>query len=179
MIYMRFFKDAFSSFWVHLGASIVAFIFCYGLGVLFDGWGFAFVIPIILIVYSIPIFIKFKSLGQRDKNSNDFGHTKRNPFRGIIIALAANSLNILMGLLLIPAKAELIPNFVMLFRFTNPQISPIMLLIQNSVYLPDFSWLHVILYALLTLIPVFLAGFFYLLGLHDFSFKDKIVYKNN
>lgn len=171
-------KAVLSLLWSHCGGIIVALIFCVGMSPLMFGNGLWISTPIVLLVYSLPVYRTMWEIGHADLNRANFGHITLNRWRGIQIGLLAMIPFFLTGVFFLLSKAGLFPNFVVLYKFLNAELWPVINLIQISMYLPDYNWLQTIAVALLIhLIPVAVAEFAYQLGSRDFSIKQKLVYK--
>ncbi len=173
-----FFKTARAFFLGHIGGVIIAFIFCFGLSGLFEGNGIFALIPVVLFVYSYPIYGTMWNAGHRDLNAANFGHTQLHRWKGLVYGLAGMIPVILISLGFILSKFGLFFNFVMPYKIINSEIWPIINLINTSVYLPEFTYGQVFLIAACSLIPVLIGEFGYLMGTYDISIKQKMIYRN-
>ena len=161
----------------HIGGIIIAFIFCFGLSSLFQGNGIYVLIPVILFVYSYPVYGTMWNAGHRDLNAANFGHTVLHRWKGLVYGVAGMIPVIVISLAFILSKFGLLFNFIMPYKIINAEIWPIINLINTSIYLPDFSYGQVFLIALCSLIPVLIGEFGYVMGTYDISIKQKLVYR--
>lgn len=173
-------KPAVSLLWNHVGGLLACVVVCIGAGFagLLQGNGLWFSLIALLFLYSLPIYNNMWTLGHNDKNLADFGHIKLKPSRGILIGLLANSPNLLLGLLFFLSKFGIGWNITVLYKFLNPEIWPLINLIQPEISMLDFTVWQALLVALLPLIPVVIAEISYYLGTRDFSIGHKLVYKD-
>ena len=137
-------KAVLSLLWSHCGGIIVALIFCIGMSPLLFGNGLWISTPIVLLVYSLPVYRTMWEIGHADLNRAHFGHITLNRWRGIQIGLLAMIPFFLTGVFFLLSKAGLFPNFVVLYKFLNAELWPVINLIQISMYLPDYNWFQAI-----------------------------------
>lgn len=172
------FKTALSVFFTHIGATIMALIFCLGLSMLLIGtWGQIVSGVIVLLVYSIPLYSILWNTGNSDLNKQNFNRIEKDSFKGFKIGLLASVPVYVMTILFVLSKFGLFYNFVIPFKLANAYVWPFMNIIRNTMYLPDYTVLEVIATALLTFIPAVLCGIFYIMGNKDFAPMQKIIYK--
>ncbi|MEG0692979.1 MAG: hypothetical protein RR444_07840, partial [Oscillospiraceae bacterium] len=154
-------------------------VFCFGLAGLMSNTGGLLVAQIlILLVYSFPTYSTMWEFGHKDLNRFNYGHIARDQFRGFKIGLIANIPFFLISLLFILSKFGLFYNIVIPFKLINAEIWPLINLIQPWAYMDKFAMWQVLLVAILPVIPVLIAGGAYILGNHDYSPMQKLVYKN-
>lgn len=174
-------KSGVKLFGSHLGGLIVANIFCVILStIMADKWGNIVSIPLLLVVYSLPVYGSIWTKGNKDRNSENYDRLNKNPYRGFIIGLIENSPFILTGLFFFLSKLGIGYNFVFLYKILNAEILPIMNLFAygpDSIYLTSYTVSDAFFIALLPLIPVLLDGAYYLLGYFDISPWQRVVYK--
>ena len=173
-------KPAVSLLWNHVGGLLACIVVCIGAGFagLLQGTGLWFSLIALLFLYSLPIYNNMWTLGHSDKNLADFGHIKLNPLRGVTIGLLANAPNLLLGLLFFLSKFGIGWNITVLYKFLNPEVWPLINLIQPEISMLDFTVWQALLVALLPLIPVVIAEISYYLGTKDLSVGHKLVYKD-
>lgn len=168
-----------SLFLRHIGGVILCCIFFIpASGSLTDTIGQIIWSVVFLIAYSIPQYVAFWSIGNKDLNAYRFGHIKKDAFKGFKIGLIISIPSFIMAILFILSKFSLFYNFTIPFKFLNAEILPLINLIQRSMYMPDFTVPQVLGVAALTLIPSILCGIFYQIGFRDFTPSQWIIYKN-
>ncbi len=163
----------------HAGGVVLSLIFCLGLSGLMTSVGGLITAQIlILLVYSFPTYSAMWDYGHRDLNRFNYGHIKRDQFRGFKVSLISNIPVFILSLLFILSKFGLFYNITILYKLINAEIWPLINLIQPWAYMDKFAIWQVFLVALLPIIPIFIAGGAYILGNHDYSPMQKLVYKN-
>lgn len=171
-------KPAFSLFGCHVGGIVMGFIFCFGLTALFDStWGLIASSILVLLIYSIPVYGNMWALGYKDTNREHFDRIDKDIFKGFKIGAIASIPSFILAILFILSKFNLFYNFIFLYKLLNSELVPIINLIKNRPYLPEYSVFEVILIALLTLIPVGISGLCYIMGHNNFSPIYRLVYK--
>lgn len=177
-------KPALSLLGAHAGGILIALILCFALSGIMANWGLLIAIPVIFLVYCMPIYGTTWAMGMSDSNKAHFGHIVLDPWRGAKIALITMIPWFLSGLLFLLSKFGLFYNFTVIFKIINAELWPIFNAVQVfagqpvSMYLPDFSYFQVILCFIFTLLPVAAAQVGYTLGVKDISLTQKIVYKS-
>ncbi len=172
-------KSSLSVLGRHVGGVVISCIFCIGLSSLMvKPTGQIISSIIVLLIYMLPIYQISWDLGHRDLNRENFGHIKKDNFKGFKIGLIASIPIFVMTLLFVLSKFNLFYNFTWLFKILNAHIWPLINLIQISMFMPDYSIAETFGVAVLALISPLLIGIFYIMGNHDFSPMQRLVYKN-
>ncbi|MEG1996228.1 MAG: hypothetical protein RR036_01820 [Oscillospiraceae bacterium] len=172
------FKRVRNCFILYIGCFFVSLITCIGLSLIMTTPLLQFFVGCLtLMVFSIPLYTKMWTLGNSDHNKVTFGHIKENNFLGFKIGLLASTPMFILALLLIPAKLEVMTNFLPLYKILNVQVWPFLNLIEPKNYMIDNSWIEIIIMMLFSLVPSIITGVGYVLGLHDISPSQKIMYK--
>ncbi|MEG1028339.1 MAG: hypothetical protein RSE07_06590, partial [Oscillospiraceae bacterium] len=173
-------KVALSLFVNHICGALLAWIVCIGFLKLMDStYGLIVCEILVLLAYSLPGYYNLWHLGFSDINKINFGHIKKDNFKGFKLAAIALIPSYLMGIGLILAKFNLFPNIMVAFKFTNAHLWPLINLINPSAYMSDISVIQIIIIALLTIIPNIIFGFAYILGLKEISISQRLMYKKN
>ena len=163
----------------HLGGWLMALIFCIGLTPWMINNMVYVCIPVVLFLYSIPIYRNLWALGHEDYNLARFGHIKLDRTRGLKLAILLYAPYLLLGVLLILSKFNLFPwSFVALYKILNAQLWPIINAIQISWYMTQYTVWQALIVGLLPLLSVGIAAGAYLLGTYDFALYQRLVYKN-
>lgn len=174
-----FWKTVSAFFLSHVGGLLIANIFCFGLSSLFSGYGYLAVIPAILLLYSYPVYSTMWNAGHRDVNAAQFGHMSLNRFRGVWYSLAGSLPIIVISVGFVLSKFGLLFNFVIPYKLLNAEIWPIINVLNDTVFLPDFAVWQIFLIAFLSVAaPVLIGEIGYVAGSYDFSIKQKLIYKN-
>lgn len=174
-----FWKTVSAFFLSHIGGLLIAIIFCFGLSSLFEGYGFLIVIPVVLFLYSYPIYSSMWNAGHRDLNSAQFGHTVLHRERGFLYGLVGSVPIMLISLCFVLSKFGLFFNFVIPYKLLNAEIWPIINVMTSSPYLPDFAVWQIFLIAILSIaVPIVIGELGYLAGTYDFAVMQRLVYKN-
>lgn len=172
-------KQASGLFGAHVGGIILSLIFCLGLaGLMGSVWGLILSQVLILLVYSFPSYSTMWDYGHKDLNRANYGHIEKDLYRGFKVGLIAHIPFFVLSLLLVLGKFGLFFNIVIPFKLINAEIWPLINLIQPKAYLDNFAIWQLLLVAILPLIPVLIAGGAYILGIHDYSPMQNLVYKN-
>ena len=171
-------KPALSIMGAHFGGIIIALVLCFTLAYLMTGGWLILMIPLILLIYSMPIYGTMWQMGTSDSNKANFGHIKLDRWRGAKLAAIGMSPWLVMGILFLLSKFGLFWNFVIPYKLLNAEMWPIINAMESSMYLPDFTVGQAIIAALLPVIPIFIAELGYILGTKDFSITQHVVYSN-
>ena len=172
-------KQAMGLLGSHFGGVLLSLIFCLGLASLMSNvWGLLVAQILVLFAYSYPTYATMWDYGHKDLNRFNYGHIPRDLYRGFKIGLVANIPVFILSILFILSKFGLFYNIVIPFKLLNAEIWPLINLIQPWAYMDKYAYWQVFLVALLPLIPVLIAGGAYILGNHDYSPMQKLVYKN-
>ena len=180
-------QDARKTFWKtvaavlgsHLGGVIIACIFCFGMSTLLADGYFWVMIPLILALYSYPLYGTMWNAGLRDRNYDKRGHGELSKLRGFLYVAVALSPVIVMAILMVASKFGLFYNIVMLFKLLNAEIWPIVNAFTPSMYLSDFELWQIVVVSLLSIvIPMIIGEFGYYMGRRDISIKQKLIYQN-
>lgn len=175
-----FWKTVSAFFFSHIGGLLIANIFCFGLSSLFEGYGFLIVIPVVLFLYSYPIYSSMWNAGHRDSNSAQFGHTVLHRGRGFLYGIVGSVPIIVISLGFVLSKFGLLFNFVIPYKLLNAEIWPIINVMSSSPFLPDFAVWQILLIALLSVaVPVLIGELGYLAGTYDFAVMQWLIYENN
>ena len=155
-----FWKTVSAFFLSHIGGLLIAIIFCFGLSSLFEGYGFLIVIPVVLFLYSYPIYSSMWNAGHRDLNSAQFGHTVLHRERGFLYGIVGSVPIMLISLCFVLSKFGLFFNFVIPYKLLNA------------------VW-QIFLIAFLSIaVPIVIGELGYLAGTYDFAVMQRLVYKN-
>lgn len=172
-------KQALGLLGSHFGGVVITLIFCFGLATLMSSTiGLIISQIIILLIYSFPVYSTMWEYGHKDLNRFNYGHIQRDKYRGFKISLVANIPIFILSILMILSKFDLFYNIVVLYKIINAEIWPLINLIQPSAYLDQYSIVQIIAVSLLPIISIFISGFAYILGNHDYSPLQKLIYKN-
>ncbi len=181
-------KDALKTFWktvgaafgAHVGGVIIACLFCFGLAsLLADGYYFI-MIPLILFLYSYPLYGTMWNAGLRDRNYGNRGHGKLRNTHGLVYVSVAIIPVIVMAVLMVLSKFHLFDNFVVLFKILNAEIWPIVNAINPQMYLDRFDIYQILVISLLSVaVPLIIGEFGYYMGRCDISLKQKLIYKDD
>lgn len=136
------------------------------------------------LVYMMLMGAPGWQLGSQDHNRVKFGRRSEDLFRGFKVGAIACIPLFLLGIALILAKAEFLPNFYPIYKLCNGYVLPFINLIDGtmldgvqSMYLTEVSWGAIIGVVCLSLVPVIIGGVHYILGYKDILVMDKIIYK--
>ncbi len=113
--------------------------------------------------------------GAKDKIRVDAGRSERKPFTGALISLCANSLNILMGIVLCLTNLFISAGDTSSFAFHVNQVFNIAARFLEGMYLGIivlFSPYNPIIFLLIPLPAILVCGLAYWVGLHDFKFTS-------
>lgn len=177
-------KPALSILGSHAGGVLISNILCFGLSGMMSNWGLLLAIPLIFLVYSMPIYGTAWAMGLSDSNKANFGHIVLDKWRGAKLCLVAISPWLVSGLLFILSKFGLFYNFTIIFKLLNAEVWPAINAVhvfagqEVSMYLPSLSFFQAFLAAILTVLPVIPAQLGYFLGTKDISISQKLIYKN-
>lgn len=177
-------KPALSFLGAHAGGVLIANILCFGLAGMMSNMGLLLCIPLILLVYSMPVYGTLWGMGMSDSNKANFGHIVLDRWRGAKIALVGMIPWIVCSVLFLLSKFGLFWNFVVPYKIINGEVWPIINALhvfagqKVSMYLPAFSYGQVIAAAVVPLIPILIAEFAYYLGTKDISISQRLIYKN-
>lgn len=123
-------------------------------------------------------------LGQDDLNKVKFNRRKEDIFRGFKIGFIECIPLIILSIALILSKAELLPNFYVIYKILNGHMLIIINLIDGTfkgvttAYLTEVSWGAIIGICSLSFFPMVVSGVNYILGYKDIMIMDKLMYKN-
>lgn len=171
-------KQAWGLLGSHFGGVIIALLFCFGLSSLMvNPWGLVLAQVLTLIAFSFPVYSTMWEYGHKDKNRSNYGHIVLDKYRGVKVALIANSPFLLMSLLMLLSKFGLFWNIIIPFKLVNAEVWPLINLIQPDAYLPSYTIWQMILVALLPILPLVIEGVGYIFGLNDYSPMAKLIYK--
>ena len=169
----------------HISGIVFANLLCMILAGVMLGPGLYVALPVILVVYSLGIYTSMWAYGKEDRIAADYHYITLNRLHGLGVCLIGYLPFLLMGVLLVAfntdafAGVEFIQNdYVVIFKFLNAGIWPIMNAIEVSASLTDITMFQAVSMALLTLIPVIVGTVGYILGTYDISLMQKLVYKN-
>ncbi len=122
-------------------------------------------------------------LGQDDLNKVKFNRRSEDLFRGFKIGFIECIPLILLSIALILAKAEILPNFYVVYKLLNGHMLIIINIIDgtfkgiSTAYLTQVSWGAIIGVSLLSFFPMIVSGVNYILGYKDIMIMDKLMYK--
>lgn len=177
-------KLAFNLFTTHVIGVILSVILSFGLIVIFDNILYKFAIGcFVLLIYVVLISGPAWRIGNEDKNKVKFNRQQKDIYRGFKLGLLASVPMFLLAILLLLAKAELFPNFYVLYKVLNAYAFAFIGIIDHTfenvqtAYLTVVSWGQVIAACAFTIIPTIVWGVNYLLGYHDIIVMDKLIYK--
>lgn len=162
----------------HACGVVLAIVVCFGFSTFMGNtWGQIICGIIVFAVYLVPIYSIMWGLGYRDLNRQNFGRIAKDKFRGFKLALYGYIPVIVMAFLFIISKFNLFYNFVIPFKLLNAGVWPFINLVKNKQYLPDYALWEIILIALISLVPIAMAGVFYMMGNRDYSPLQKLIYR--
>lgn len=117
-------------------------------------------------------------------NKVKFKRREQDLLRGFKIGMVASVPMFVLAIGLLLAKAELLPNFYIIYKLVNGEMLAFIGLIDGafrgvqSAYLTMVSWPQVIGVCLLNFIPPVIWEVYYLLGYKDIVIAEKVIYKN-
>lgn len=119
--------------------------------------------------------------GHRDRNAANFGHATFRYSRGLLYGIVGASPLAVISIGFVLSKFGLLFNFVLPYKMLiNPEIWPIINMLEPTVFLPNFAVWEVLLIAFLSVaVPVLIGEFGYFMGARDISIVQKLVYKDN
>lgn len=171
----NYLKPALSLMGGHFLSIVLCFLVFIGL-IRFGENLFAMVIYalVLLLIYSFTIYSTMWTLGHGDLNKQNFNRIKNDKAKGFKVALLALSPILLASLVFFVSEAFSLFDMNVVYRVLNVEILPLILMINKTT---DYSLLQLIPTVLLSLIPIGLAGLFYIMGNNDYDPIHLIVYK--
>lgn len=173
-----------------MGSHYVAVIFCLiiSMGFLsaFNGNITAMVIIGIatFVVYTLFMYAPSWKFGNDDLNKVKFGRRKEDKLRGFKLGLLTMVPNIVLTVLILLAKAELLPNFYVIYKLLNGHLMVIANLIDQTAagvltaYLTEMQWGRLIIVCIMNCaVTPIICGISYLLGYKNLLVADKLIYK--
>lgn len=136
-----------------------------------------------ILIYAMLIFGSTWKMGYDDLNRVKFNRRQEDKIRGLKIGLLTTVPMFVLAIALLLAKAELLPNFYIIYKVVNAHTLVFIDLIDHtfdgvqSAYLPNVSWGQIIAVCSLTLITPIVSEIGYLLGYKEIMVMDKIMYK--
>ncbi len=134
-----------------------------------------------LLIYISLLYSCVWTRGDKDRNLVQFGHAAADPYKGFRVGLYAMIPSAAAYAVLLLSKCGLLlPDFVKYYRYCHLAFFPLYLaLVPNSIVLTaDLSWLRLFgLLGLVALLPLITGGA-YLLGYHQVSLSERLIYKN-
>ena len=134
-----------------------------------------------LLIYISLLYSCVWTRGDKDRNLVQFGHAAADPYKGFRVGLYAMIPSAAAYAVLLLSKCGLLlPDFVKYYRYCHLAFFPLYLaLVPNSIALTaDLSWLRLLgLLGLVALLPLITGGA-YLLGYHQVSLSERLIYKN-
>lgn len=134
-----------------------------------------------LLIYISLLYSCVWTRGDKDRNLVQFGHAAADPYKGFRVGLYAMIPSAAAYVVLLLSKCGLLlPDFVKYYRYCHLAFFPLYLaLVPNSIVLTaDLSWLRLLgLLGLVALLPLITGGA-YLLGYHQVSLSERLIYKN-
>lgn len=134
-----------------------------------------------LLIYISLLYSCVWTRGDKDRNLVQFGHAAADPYKGFRVGLYAMIPSAAAYAVLLLSKCGLLlPDFVKYYRYCHLAFFPLYLaLVPNSIVLTaDLSWLRLLgLLGLVALLPLITGGA-YLLGYHQVSLSERLIYKN-
>lgn len=178
-------RIAFSWFGYHAMGVLVCLIMFLSIGALLDHPAWQLLAATLgLLVYLMLFGAPAWQLGNQDHNRVKFGRREEDLLRGVKIAAITSIPMFLLGIALILAKAELLPNFYPIYKLLNGNVLAFINLIDGtmlekvqSAYLTEVSWGAIIGAVCFNFIPMLVGGIHYVLGYKDILIMDKIIYK--
>ncbi len=173
-----------------LGSHVIGVVLClilnFSFGTLIDNVWFHVGVGIFtFLIYAMIISAPSWDLGNRDRNRVKFGHRTEFLGRGFVMGFVVSIPLILFGIALLLAKAELLPNFYVIYKLVNAHVLPFINLIDGTsfgvqaAYLTEVSWGSMIGVFLLNFIIPIITGVQYILGYRDLQLMNRLIYKKD
>ncbi len=169
----------------HVMGVILCFLVSFALTALTNSTLLLVLIGILsLLLYGSIIGSPAWQQGNRDLNKVKFKRREQDLLRGFKIGMVASVPMFVLAIGLLLAKAELLPNFYIIYKLVNGEMLAFIGLIDGafrgvqSAYLTMVSWPQVIGVCLLNFIPPVIWEVYYLLGYKDIVIAEKVIYKN-
>lgn len=171
-----------------LGSHVVALILCLIFSFSFISLASTTIIYVLIGTFSIVMYFGLMGggawkLGNDDLNKVKFNRRKEDLFRGFKIGMLTCVPMFLMAIALLLAKAELLPNFYIIYKILNGHMLAFINLIDGTfagvlaAYLTEVPWSRLVFVCLLNFITPIICGINYFLGYKDLMMMDKLIYK--
>lgn len=168
----------------HVMGVVLALIINLSLGSLIDNLA----LQIIVGIFSFFIYFMLMGgaawqLGNQDRNRVKYRRREEDLLRGLKVGCLASIPLFLFGIALLLAKAELLPNFYVIYKLCNGYLLPFINLIDGTAfgvlaaYLTRVSWGAIVGVVCLNLVPAVICGVHYILGYKEIILMDNIIYK--
>lgn len=132
-----------------------------------------------LVILTAIIFSTAFDFGEKDRNRVLTGAAEKDLFRGFKAGFLAAAIDFLTVILLVLAKAEVLPRvYIAVYGILNAPFYPFVLtLMPQTLTGAEQSVLSTAACGLTVFIMPLIAGFGYRLGYYDYSITDKILYR--
>lgn len=172
-----------SLFGYHAGGVLIAVVMCLSLTFfMVDTGGQLLVQLLVLFGYGFPVYSMLWTIGHRDFNKFSFGHIKRNQYRGFKLGALAAIPIALIGVAFIIISLS---KFTWaewsgpIYRILNGHVWPLLNMVAGSTSIVELAWWQLTAFAILpSVLLIAMSGLSYILGNHDFSPLEKIMYKS-
>lgn len=163
----------------HFGGVAISVFACLGLASFMSSIvGMICIQLFLFLAYSFPVYNLMWSLGNRDLNRFNFKHIEREQLRGLKIGLFGIIPILVISLVFAASKITGAFDFTSIYRLINGHVWPTLNMINlntNGI----FTWWQVVLFVIVpSVLPVAVSTLGYILGNHDFSPIQKLIYKN-
>lgn len=132
-----------------------------------------------LVILTVIIFSTAFDFGEKDRNRVLTGATEKDLSRGFKAGFMAAILDFLTVILLVLAKAEVLPRvYIAVYGILNAPFYPFILtLMPQTLTGAEQSVFSVVACGLTVFVMPLIAGISYKLGYYDYSITDRILYR--
>ena len=132
-----------------------------------------------LVILTVIIFSTAFDFGEKDRNRVLTGVAEKDLYRGFKAGFMAAILDFLTVILLVLAKAEVLPRvYIAVYGILNAPFYPFILtLMPQTLTGAEQSVLSVVACGLTVFVMPLIAGISYKLGYYDYSITDRILYR--
>lgn len=167
----------------HAGGVLIAVVMCFSLSFfMVNTWGQLLTQLLLVLGYGFPVYSMMWTIGHRDYNKFSFGHTKRNIYRGFKVgAIAAIPVAVIGIAFVVIALGGFVWSDYAgpVYRIINGHVWPMLNMVELNAPVVSFAWWKLVLFVLLPIaMLIAMSGVSYIMGNHDFSPLEKLMYKN-
>lgn len=137
-----------------------------------------------LVMYILFLYAPAWKQGNDDWNKVNFGRREADKLRGLKIGFLAMIPNIVLSVLILLAKAELLPNFYVVYKLLNGHLLVMANLIDGTAqgvltaYLTEVDWWRLIVVCIMNCtVTMIISAVGYFIGYKNLLVMDKLVYK--